>query len=212
VRHDALVAIDLQNDFMSGGSLAVSGGDRIVPLINRLARRFDNVVITQDWHPPDHISFASRHPGKRPFDLIELPYGDQVLWPAHCIQGTWGSALHAELSIPHAQLIIRKGFHANIDSYSAFLEADRVTPTGLSGYLEIRNIRRLFLVGLATDFCVAWSALDARQYGFEVVVIEDATRAIDTRGSLQAAWRALERAGVGRIQAVDAIATAAPLK
>lgn len=205
VKHDALVVIDVQNDFMPGGSLAVSGADRIVPLVNGLALEFDSVVITQDWHPSNHISFASRHSGKKPFDSIELPYGRQVLWPVHCVQGTRGAALHPELHIPRAQLILRKGFHADIDSYSAFLEADRKTPTGLSGYLANRGITRLFLAGLATDFCVAWSALDARQCGFDVAVVEDATRAIDVSDSLTAAWRAMKQAGVGRVQAAEIV-------
>ena len=200
---DALLVIDVQNCFLPGGSLAVPGGDEIVPIINRLAAGFHNVILTQDWHTSDHVSFAAKHPGKRPFDVIELPYGMQVLWPDHCVQGTEGAALSKDLSIPHAQAIIRKGFHRAVDSYSAFLEADRTTETGLRGYLESRGLKRVFLVGLATDFCVAWSALDARRLGFAAFVIEDATRGIDTDGSMAAAWEAMERAGVRRLRSTD---------
>jgi nicotinamidase/pyrazinamidase len=171
-----------------------------VPVINRIATLFANVVLTQDWHPAGHASFAASHPGKKPFDVIELAYGTQVLWPQHCIQGSVDAALHADLKVPHAQLIVRKGFHAGVDSYSAFQEADRTTPTGLDGYLKQRAITRLFLTGLATDFCVAWSALDARRAGYETWVIEDATRAIDLDGSLDAAWREMAAQGVRRIQ------------
>lgn len=200
---DCLLVVDLQKDFMPGGSLAVADGDALVPLVNRVARLFDNVVITQDWHPVDHVSFASHHPGRRPFESIELPYGGQVLWPDHCVQGTPGAALHEDLDIPHAQLILRKGFHRRIDSYSAFIEADRRTHTGLSGYLALRGIDRVFLVGLATDFCVAWSAMDARRFGFAAVVLEDGCRAIDTEGSLAAAWSAMLAAGVQRGDSSD---------
>ncbi len=195
---DCLLVVDPQKDFMPGGSLAVADGDAVVPALNRVARLFDNVVITQDWHPADHVSFASQHSGHRPFETIERPYGRQVLWPDHCVQGTPGAALHEALDIPHAQLILRKGFHPDIDSYSAFLEADRRTHTGLSGYLALRGIDRVFLAGLATDFCVAWSALDARRFGFAAVVLEDACRAIDTDGSLAAAWSAMLAVGVQR--------------
>ena len=197
---DVLLVIDVQNCFLPGGSLAVPGGDEIVPLINRPAVGFHNVILTQDWHTSDHVSFASKHPGRKPFDVIKLPYGRQVLWSDHCIQGTEGAALSKDLSIPHAQAIIRKGFHRYVDSYSAFLEADRMTETGLRGYLESRGLKRVFLVGLATDFCVTWSALDARRLGFPAFVIEDATRGIDTDGSLAAAWEAMQRAGVRRVQ------------
>ena len=200
---DVLLVIDVQNCFLPGGSLAVAGGDQIVPLINRLAAGFHNVVLTQDWHTADHVSFASQHLGRKPFDVIELPYGKQVLWPDHCVQGTEGAALSRDLSIPQAQAIIRKGFHSDVDSYSGFLEADRTTETGLRGYLQSRGIKRVFLVGLATDFCVAWSALDARKLGFQAFVIEDATRGIDTNGSLAAAWKAMASAGVQRIQSSD---------
>jgi nicotinamidase/pyrazinamidase len=200
---DVLLAVDLQNDFMPDGALAVPAGDEIVPVINALARRFANVVITQDWHPPHHISFASSHPGREPFERIRLPYGEQILWPDHCVQGTSGAALHADVTIPHAQLVVRKGYHPGVDSYSAFVEADGKHSTGLAGYLRERGIGRVFLCGLATDFCVAWSAVDGRKAGFAVVVIEDACRAIDTRGSLAAAWRNMLAAGVERAVAAE---------
>jgi len=200
---DVLVIVDVQYDFLTGGSLAVAGGDDIVPLINKLATRFRNVVFTQDWHPADHISFASQHPGKAPFETIELDYGTQVLWPDHCVWQTRGAELSRDLDIPHAQLIIRKGYNRSIDSYSGFQEADRETLTGLAGYLNERDVGRLYVVGLATDFCVAWTALDGAAGGFDVTVIEDATRAIDANGSLQQAWADMEAAGVSRIQSRD---------
>jgi nicotinamidase/pyrazinamidase len=200
---DALLVIDVQNCFIPGGSLAVKGGDEIVPLINQIAKAFENVVITQDWHTADHISFASSHAGKKPFEMMKLGYGDQVLWPDHCVQGTEGAAVHKDLSIPQAQLVIRKGFHKDVDSYSAFLEADRKTETGLAGYLKGRGIKRVFLVGLATDYCVAWSAMDARRFGFEAAVIEDACRGIDLNGSLAKAWSDMKAAGVQRVQSSD---------
>ena len=168
------------------------------PLINRLAAKFATVVLTQDWHPPAHISFAASHPGKQPFQTIALPYGEQVLWPTHCVQTTPGAALHPDLAIPHAGLILRKGLHRHIDSYSAFLEADRTTKTGLDGYFSSRGITELYLCGLATDYCVAWSAEDARRFGFKTTVIEDACRAIDLNASLAAAWSRLQAAGVTR--------------
>ena len=196
---DALLVVDVQNDFMPGGALAVPGGDEIVPLVNRLAAGFANVILTQDWHPAGHISFASSHPGRKPFETKKLRYGLQVLWPVHCVQGTEGAALHRDLSIPHAQLLIRKGCHRRVDSYSAFLEADRKTRTGLDGYLKSRGIQRVFCAGLATDFCVAWTALDARRFGFQAVVIEDGCRAIDVEGSLDAAWKEMIKAGVRRL-------------
>ncbi len=196
--NSVLVVVDLQYDFMPGGALAVPDGDAVVPLVNRLARRFVNVVLTQDWHPPHHASFASSHPGKMPFDTIRLAYGEQVLWPDHCVQGTSGAALHEDLDIPHAQLVIRKGYHPGVDSYSAFREADRTTQTGLAGYLRERGIERAYFCGLATDFCVAWSALDAVRAGFAVHVIEDACRAIDLRGSFAQAWNDMASAGVVR--------------
>ena len=199
----ALLVVDVQNSFTPGGSLVVNEGGEIIPLVNRLARGFENVVLTQDWHPAGHISFASSHPGKKPFDLIDLPYGSQVLWPDHCIQGSEGAAIHRSIHIPSAQLIIRKGFNPLVDSYSAFLEADRVSKTGLDGYLASRGIRTVYIAGLATDFCVAWTALDARAFGLEAIVIEDACRGIDTNGSLAAAWTSMQAAGVVRLQSSD---------
>lgn len=195
---DALIVVDVQNDFCPGGALAVAGGDEIVPLINRLATCFENVVLTQDWHPAGHASFASAHPGKAPFELTEMPYGPQVLWPDHCVQGTRGADFHPGLNIPHAQLIIRKGYHSGVDSYSAFREADRTTPTGLAGYLRERGITRVHVVGLATDYCVGWTAIDARAAGLEATVLEDACRGIDLGGSLAKAWADMTAAGVGR--------------
>jgi nicotinamidase/pyrazinamidase len=195
---DALIVVDVQNCFTAGGSLEVPKGDEVVPLINDISKRFRNVIITQDWHTANHISFASSHSGKKPFDLIDLPYGKQVLWPDHCVQGTDGAGLHRDLNIPHAQLIVRKGFNEKVDSYSAFLEADRKTLTGLSGYLSARRVKRVFVAGLATDYCVAWSAMDARRAGFDAVVIEDACRGIDNQGSIAKAWVAMKAAGVKR--------------
>lgn len=200
---DVLVVVDVQYDFLPGGNLAVSGGDEIVPLINALAKKFKNVVFTQDWHPADHISFASNHPGKAPFETIELDYGTQVLWPDHCVWQTHGAELSADLDIPHAHLIIRKGYNRAVDSYSGFQEADRETLTGLAGHLNERDAGRLYIVGLATDFCVAWTALDAAAAGFDVTVIEDATRAIDSNGSLGKAWADLVEAGVERMMSRD---------
>ncbi|WP_416769012.1 bifunctional nicotinamidase/pyrazinamidase [Pseudomonas sp. RHF3.3-3] len=192
----ALIVIDVQNDFIPGGNLAVAGGDEIVPLISRLARRFRNVIIAQDWHPTGHASFASSHPGHQPFDTVQLPYGPQVLWPDHCLQGSHGAELHADLHLPHARLVIRKGCNPQIDSYSAFVEADRRTPTGLAGYLRECGIDTLYLVGLALDYCVAWSALDARAAGFTTFLVPDACRAIDLDGSLKRAMGEMEAAGV----------------
>jgi nicotinamidase/pyrazinamidase len=200
---DVLVIVDVQYDFLPGGSLAVAGGDEIVPLINKLGQKFRNVVLTQDWHPKDHISFASQHAGKAPFETIELPYGTQVLWPDHCIWQTRGAEISADIDIAHAQLIIRKGYNRQIDSYSGFQEADRETLTGLAGYLNERDVGRLFIVGLATDFCVAWTAIDGAAGGFDVTVIEDATRAIDANGSLAKAWADMEEAGVQRVMSRD---------
>lgn len=199
----ALLVIDVQNCFLPGGSLAVKEGDQVVPVINRLAKAFANVVLTQDWHTAGHISFASAHAGKKPFETIDLAYGKQVLWPDHCVQGTDGAALSKDLSIPQAELILRKGYHKDVDSYSAFTEADGKTTTGLAAYLNARNIKRLFIAGLATDFCVAWTALDARKAGFEAYVVEDACRGIDTHGSLAKAWADMAKAGVKRIQSSD---------
>lgn len=194
-----LIVTDIQNDFLPGGALAVADGHAIIPLVNEIARKFRNVIITQDWHPAGHISFASSHPGRTPFEVIDLRYGPQVLWPDHCIQGSFGAALAEGLDIPHAQLVIRKGYHAHTDSYSSFFEADRKTPTGLTGYLFERGIETAYVVGLATDFCVSWTALDARTHGFETVVIEDGCRAIDTNNSLAAAIAQMDAAGVRRI-------------
>ena len=195
---DLLLVVDLQNDFLPGGALGVPGGDEIVPVVNRLAQRFAHTALTQDWHVAGHGSFASSHPGRAPFDTIELSYGPQILWPDHCVQGMFGAELSSALDIPQAELIVRKGYRREIDSYSAFCEADGRTLTGLTGYLRERGFERVFLAGLATDFCVAYSAVDARNAGFEVVVIEDACRAIDTSGSLAAAWRRMNAASVGR--------------
>jgi nicotinamidase/pyrazinamidase len=198
-----LIVVDVQNCFLPGGSLAVPKGEEVISIINRLGKSFTNVVMTQDWHTPGHISFASSHPGKKPFEMIKLPYGDQVLWPDHCVQGTDGALIHKDINIPHAQLVIRKGFRKSVDSYSAFREADRKTVTGLAAYLKSRGLRRVFVTGLATDFCVAWTALDARKEAFEVFVVEDACRGIDNQGSLAKAWDAMKKAGVKRIQSAD---------
>lgn len=195
----ALLIVDAQYGFMPGGGLAVADGDAIVPVINRVAPLFSNVVLTQDWHPANHVSFAASHPGRRPFETIKLPYGEQVLWPTHCVQGTRDAALHDDLCVPQAQLIIRKGFHREVDSYSAFIEADCKTSTGLAAYLKARGIASLYLCGLATDYCVAWSAQDARAAGFDATVIEDACRAIDLNGSLERAWADMAAAGVRRL-------------
>lgn len=199
----ALLVIDVQNDFIPGGQLAVPEGDLIVPLINRLAGQFTQVVIAQDWHPAGHASFATSHPGRQPYDVIQLPYGEQTLWPDHCIQGSRGAEFHSGLDLPHAQLIIRKGCNPDIDSYSAFLEADRVTTTGLAGYLKERGIDTVYMVGLALDFCVMFSALDARAAGFNAFVVLDACRAIDLNGSLAAAIERMQLAGVGLIQSTE---------
>lgn len=200
---DVLLVVDVQKAFVPGGTLPVEEGDHVVPIINRLAPAFKHVALTQDWHTPGHISFASSHPGKKPFETIQLPYGTQVLWPDHAVQGTPDAELHPGLNIPHAQLLIRKGYRKHVDSYSAFLEADRRTPTGLAGYLRERGLKHVYLVGLATDFCVSWSALDALKMGFAATVIEDATRGIDTAGSLAKAWKDMEGAGVQRIRSSD---------
>lgn len=196
----ALIVIDVQNGFMPGGGLPVPLGHEIVPIINALARRFEHVVLTQDWHPADHTSFAQNHPGREPFSTLQLPYGEQVLWPTHCVQGSQDADFHPDLHIPHARLILRKGTHAAVDSYSAFLEADRTSRTGLTEYLRVQGIQKLVLCGLATDFCVAWSALDARAQGFEVAVVEDACRAIDLNGSLEQAWQQMEKQNIARLQ------------
>ena len=202
----ALIVIDVQNCFVDGGTLPVKGGAEVVPVINKLAESFENIVVTQDWHTQGHASFASAHAGQKPFSSIKLAYGNQVLWPDHCVQGTEDAALHKDLKLPTAQVIVRKGFHKGVDSYSAFEEADRKTATGLGGYLKQRGIKTVYVAGLATDFCVAWTALDARKAGFEVYVIEDATRAIDLNGSLAAAWKQMTAKGVKRIQSTDILA------
>jgi nicotinamidase/pyrazinamidase len=199
----ALLVIDVQNCFLPGGSLAVKDGDQVVAVINGIAKAFANVVMTQDWHTPGHISFASSHGGKKPFETVDLKYGKQVLWPDHCVQGTDGAALSKDLAIPQAELIIRKGYHKDVDSYSAFTEADGKTTTGLAAWLKARKLKRLFVAGLATDFCVAWTAIDARKAGFDTYVIEDACRSIDTQGSLAKAWADMAKAGVKRIQSTD---------
>ena len=199
----ALIVVDVQNCFVTGGTLAVKGGEEVVPVINKLAPAFQNIVVTQDWHTPGHISFASAHTGKKPFETTKLAYGTQVLWPDHCVQGTPDAALDKDLVLPTAQVIIRKGFHKDTDSYSAFMEADGKTSTGLAAYLKARGIGSVYVCGLATDFCVAWTALDARKAGFKAAVIEDASRAIDLNGSLKAAWAQMAKAGVARIQSSD---------
>ncbi len=192
----ALVVIDVQNDFCPGGALAVAGGDEIISRINGLMDTFPIVILTQDWHPATHASFAANHPGAAPFSLITMPYGPQVLWPTHCVQGTTGAAFHADLRTDPAQLILRKGFRPGIDSYSAFFENDRTTPTGLEGYLRARGVTAVTLVGLATDYCVAYSALDAARLGFQVAVLQGACRAIDLNGSLALAQNQMRAAGV----------------
>ena len=202
-RSDALIIVDMQYDFMPGGALAVAEGDAILPLVNRLAAKFDNVALTQDWHPPGHASFASSHHGAKAFDKVRLFYGEQVLWPDHCVQGSDGARLHEGLAVDKAILVLRKGANPTVDSYSAFVEADGASKTGLAGFLRERGIGRVFLVGLATDYCVAFSALDARAAGFEALVVEDACRAIDMAGSLAAAWSKMNAAGVQRIRATQ---------
>lgn len=199
----ALIVVDVQNCFIEGGTLPVKGGAEVVPVINKLAGAFRNVVVTQDWHTPGHASFATAYPGKKPFETTTLKYGTQVLWPDHCVQGTDDASLHKDLKLPTAQLIIRKGYNKGVDSYSAFEEADHKTVTGLAGYLKARGIKTVYITGLATDFCVAWTAMDARKAGFEAYVIEDATRAIDLNGSLAAAWKQMAAKGVKRIQSSD---------
>ena len=199
--NDVLIVVDVQNDFCPGGALAVPRSDEVVPIVNRMAARFRNVVLTQDWHPRNHSSFASSHPGRQPFETIAAAYGSQVLWPDHCVQETPGAALHKDLHIPHAGLVLRKGLHRAIDSYSAFYENDRATPTGLVGYLRARGVRRVFLAGLAFDFCVRYSAEDAHREGFEVLVIEDACRGIDVDGSVAATRASLAALGIASVTA-----------
>jgi nicotinamidase/pyrazinamidase len=193
---DVLLVIDVQNDFMPGGALAVSDGDAIVPVINALAARFDQVVLTQDWHPREHLSFAANHAGAVPFSSVALPYGEQVLWPVHCVQQTSGASFHRDLDVRRARAVIRKGHNAQVDSYSAFVEADRTTHTGLADYLRELGAKRVWCCGLATDFCVVRSALDARAAGFDAAVIDDACRAIDLSGSMARAWEQMQAAGV----------------
>jgi nicotinamidase/pyrazinamidase len=198
---DVLLVVDVQNDFCSGGKLAVPGGEEVVPALNRLATQFEHVVLTQDWHPAGHSSFASSHPGRGPYDTVELAYGPQILWPDHCVQGTPGAQFRQELNIAQAELILRKGYHREIDSYSAFYENDHNTHTGLAGYLRERGLERVFIAGLAFDFCVRFSAEDAKREGFSVVVVEDASRGIDVNGSILATRQALARLGISCIKA-----------
>jgi nicotinamidase/pyrazinamidase len=205
---DVLLVVDIQNDFCPGGALAVPHGDEVVPLVNRLARAFSHVVLTQDWHPAGHRSFASTHSGKKPYDVIELPYGPQILWPDHCIQGSPGAEFRRDLDIPHAQMIIRKGYRLKIDSYSALFENDHNTPTGLAGYLRERGLTRVFVSGLAYDFCVRYSAEDAAAAGFDVVVVEDACRGIDVDGSIAETRRLLASLGVPSVSVADLEANA----
>jgi nicotinamidase/pyrazinamidase len=195
---DVFIVVDVQYDFLPGGNLAVPKGDEVIEPINALAKRFKHVVMTQDWHPAGHISFASSHPGKKPFEVIDLPYGKQVLWPDHCIWDSEGAEFSDDIDIPHNELVIRKGYDPKIDSYSGFMELDRKTRTGLAGYLQERGFKRAFVAGLATDFCVGWTAIDARKAGFETVVVEDACRGIDAAGSLARAWADMQAAGVTR--------------
>jgi nicotinamidase/pyrazinamidase len=196
---DALLVIDVQNDFMPGGALAIADGDAVVPITNALATKFDHVILTQDWHPTHHISFATTHTNKNPYEVIQAPYGPQTLWPEHCLQHTDGAAFHPAVDIPHAELVLRKGFRRHIDSYSAFLENDHFTPTGLAGYLRERGLTRLFLCGLAYDFCVRYSAIDGKHLGFEIIVIEDAARPVNLPNSVAETNAALAAAGVSRI-------------
>jgi nicotinamidase/pyrazinamidase len=200
---DLLLVVDVQIDFCPGGALAVPRGDEVVPIINRLAGKFTHVGLTQDWHPRGHVSFASAHKGKEPLQKIALPHGEQILWPDHCVAGTTGAEFHSELNTVRAEVIIRKGFHPAIDSYSAIYENDHQTPTGMAGYLRNRGLKRLFLAGLTTDFCVLYSALDARREGFEVFVIEEGVRGIDVDGSVEKAWQAMAETGVRRIRQHD---------
>jgi nicotinamidase/pyrazinamidase len=202
---DVLIVIDVQNDFCPGGALAVPRGDDVVPVINGLAARFRHVVLTQDWHPAGHFSFASSHPGKKPYETIAAPYGPQVLWPDHCVQGTPGAAFHPELDIPHAALVLRKGMERTIDSYSAFYENDRTTPTGLVGYCRERGFTRVFLAGLAFDFCVRYSAEDARRESFDVFVIEEACRGIDVGGSVALTRESFSSRGINSVAALAAV-------
>ncbi len=200
---DVFIVVDVQYDFLPGGNLAVPKGDEVIKPINELADRFRNVVMTQDWHPEGHISFASQHKGKKPFDVIDLPYGKQVLWPDHCIWDSKGADFSDQIDIPHNQLVIRKGYNPKIDSYSGFMELDRKTKTGLASYMTERGFKRAFVAGLATDFCVGWTALDGKAAGFETIVVEDACRGIDAAGSLGRAWDSMKAAGVGRMTSAN---------
>ena len=200
---DVLVVADVQNDFCPGGALAVAHGERVIAPIHRTARRFDHIVLTQDWHPPGHLSFATRHPGHKPFESVETPHGEQVLWPDHCVQGTRGAEFHSSLHLLQAELILRKGHHIDIDSYSAFFENDHATPTGLAGYLRERRLKRVFLAGLTYDFCVAYSALDARKLGFSAVVIREACQAIGLNGSVEMMEEKFRQAGVVVVERVE---------
>lgn len=193
---DVLVVVDVQNDFCPGGALAVPHGRRVIQPIHKATRKFDHLVLTQDWHPPGHLSFATRHPGRKPFDSLETPHGTQILWPDHCVQGTHGAEFHPSLRLPQAELILRKGHHIDVDSYSAFFENDHTTPTGLSGYLHERGLKRVFFAGLAYDFCVGYSALDARKLDFSAVVIREACEAIDLDGSVAKMEEQFRQAGV----------------
>lgn len=206
MQNQVLIVVDVQNGFTPGGNLAVAKADQIIPLINQLAQQFSHVVLTQDWHPAEHISFVENHIGQQAYSQIELEYGAQLLWPSHCVQGTQDADFHPDLYIPHAQLVIRKGCNTKVDSYSAFQEADRQTKTGLAGYLRERGVEQVFIVGIATDFCVAWSAIDSAQLGFSTYVIEDACQGIDLNGSLAAAWQQMQHEGVQRIQSTDVAA------
>ena len=194
--YDVLLVIDVQNDFCPGGALAVRGGDSVLAPVHQIAPQFKHIVLTQDWHPPHHSSFASAHPGRQPFETIQSPHGPQTLWPDHCVQGSRGAEFHPDLHLPQAELILRKGFRPQIDSYSAFFENDRTTPTGLAGYLRERGLTRVFLAGLAYDYCVGYSALDARRLGFEAIVLRDACRAIDLNGSVAAIEVQFAQAGI----------------
>ncbi len=202
---DVLVVVDMQNDFCDGGALPTADGHEVVPVINRVGRKFQNVVLTQDWHPEGHVSFASAHPGKKPLDTVEMPYGDQILWPDHVVQNTWGAEFHPDLNLPHAQLVIRKGYLKDVDSYSAFCMVDGATRTGLAGYLEERSIRRVFVAGCAIDYCVGGLATDAVKSGFDTYIIDDATASIDPApdASADRAWRDVSEAGVSRITSSD---------
>ena len=202
---DALIVVDMQNDFCPGGNLAVPEGDTILPVINKLSQGFEHTILTQDWHPPGHLSFASSHQGKKSYEMVKLDYGDQILWPDHCLQDTAGAQFHSRLNVPRAELILRKGFRKEIDSYSVFFENDHQTPTGLAGFLRDRDIKTLYFVGLATDFCVHWSVVDGRKQGFEIYVIEDATKGIDTNGSMADAMNKMRDAGARFIHSKEVL-------